>query len=239
MAVHAFFPGTEMYLLLIISSAVCLAGVIVLFRYWGNKSACRFFSAWRREAFRLGIVSFVKTLIVEVLLQRRVWNRSKYRWFSHMAIFWSFLVLGAFTLISLVGIILSILDPDGFGGSMAQFLDDLHLPYDLLAYVLLAASLFFLVRRIILPKVRSRSYLRDFFIILSVFIISLTGIIAEWLSGYSTFFGKTLLNWDAALQVLELHIFAVFLLFFMVIPWTRFKHIITVPLLLLARRGGE
>jgi len=31
----------------------------------------------------------------------------------------------------------------------------------------------------------------------------------------------------------------VFLLFVMVLPWTKFRHIITVPLTLLARRGGD
>lgn len=239
MSVHSFIPGTEAYILLILSSVICVTGLIVLFRQWGQGSLYRFLSAWRREAFRYGTLSFGKILILDVLLFRRIWRRSVYRWVGHMSIFWSFLFLGGFILISLAGIFLSFVDPEGYGGNFAESLSGLHLPYDLLGYFILASVLFALVRRLVVRKVRDRTVIPDFFMISSVLIIALTGMVAEWYSGYSTFFGKTLLNWDAALLVLRWHLYVVFLLFIMVIPWTRFKHIITVPLLLLARRGGE
>lgn len=132
-----------------------------------------------------------------------------------------------------------MINPEGFGGNFAKYLSDMQFPYSILTYPVLACALFILVRRLILQKIRARTIITDFFIIVSILLITLTGMGAEWFSGYDVFVGKNLLNWNNALIILQLHIYTVFLLFIMVIPWTRFKHIITIPLLLLAKRGGE
>jgi nitrate reductase gamma subunit len=244
MSVHTFIPGFEANILIILVPVICLVGIILLLRRWGHGNALDFLSTWKAEAFRLGFISFTRTLVLDVLLFHRVWNRSKWRWASHMVIFWTFTVFwGAFTVFSLLGFIAAFVDPNGWGGMWggmaAQSLEPLHLPCDLLSYVLLAAGLFVLLRRLVISKVRERTGRTDYFIILCVIIISITGIVAEVYSGYASFIGEAFLDWNAALRILQLHIYAVFLLFIMLIPWTRFKHIITVPILLLARRGGE
>ncbi len=240
MSVHTFIPGFEANILIILAPVICLVGIVLLLRRWGHGNALEFLSTWRAEAFRLGFISFTRTLVLDVLLCRRVWNRSKCRWASHMVIFWTFMVFwGAFTVISLLGFIAAFADPNSLGGMAAQSLEPLRLPCDLLSYVLLAAGLFVLLRRLVISTVRERTGRTDYFIILCVIIISITGIVAEVYSGDASFIGNSFLDWNAALRILQLHIYAVFLLFIMLIPWTRFKHIITVPLLLLARRGGE
>ncbi len=239
MAVHAYIPGMIANILIILAPLICIIGIILLFREWGHGSALYFLRTWRQEAFSEGITSFLGTLVMDVLLLRRVWRRSKYRWMGHMIIFWTFLLLAVFTIISLVGFIAAFVDPNGWGASFNQALKSLHLPYDLLSYLLLAAGLFALFRRLILTKVRERTLNTDYFIILSVIIIAITGIVAEVYSGFATFFGKTTLDFALAIKILQLHLFAVFLLFIVLIPWTRFKHIITTPILILARRGGE
>jgi heterodisulfide reductase subunit E len=239
MAVHAYVPGFIANILIIMAPLICIIGIILLFREWGHGSALYFLRTWRHEAFRDGISSFFVTLLMDVLLLRRVWRRSKYRWAGHMIIFWTFLVLAVFTIISLAGFIAVLVDPNGWGASFNQALNTFHLPYDLLSYVLLAAGLFALFRRLLLTKVRERTLKTDYFIILSVIIIAITGIVAEVYSGFATFFGKTMLDFALAIKILQLHLFAVFLLFIILIPWTRFRHIITTPILILARRGGE
>lgn len=149
------------------------------------------------------------------------------------------MVLGAFTVISLTTLIVAFVDPNGWGAMAIKPLQSLRLPYDLLSYALLAAGLFALVRRLVISTVRERTVRTDYFISLSVIIISITGIVALLFSGHASFIGKAFLDRSAALRMVQLHIYAVFLLLIMLIPWTRFKHIITVPILLLARRGGE
>lgn len=237
MSVHEFIPGTESVVLLILSSLICLTGLIIMFVRYGHGNPFYFFTIWRKDAFKEGKLTFLNTLVFDVLFFRRVWVRSKYRWTSHMMIFWSFLILGGFILISLISILFKVLNPNGFGGYFAQYLYNLHLPYDLLAYFLLVACIFNIFRRLFLKKVLERTSMRDFFILISIFIIGFTGILSEWFSGYGTFIGNLILDWNTALQVMQFHLYAVFLLFIMVIPWTRFKHIITTPLVILARRG--
>lgn len=239
MSVHSFIPSAEVNILFCVSAVICIAGIYSLIITWGQTSSLRFFTHWRAEAFKDGTVSFLKTLVLDVLLLRRVWRRSLSRWAGHMTIMWSFLFLGGCILISIAGLILAFLDPEGFGGSFGKLLDNLHLPYDLLGYVIMLVALVMIGRRLVLLEVRKRTRITDHYILLIVFFITLTGMIAEWFSGYSTYFGKSILNWEMALMVLQWHFTIVFLLFIMVLPWTRFRHIITVPLLLLARRGGE
>lgn len=67
MAIHSFIPGTEAYILLIMSTIVCLYGIILLLKRWGHGSAYRFLIAWKKEVFRFGIWSVFKTLVLDVL----------------------------------------------------------------------------------------------------------------------------------------------------------------------------
>ena len=54
MAVHAFTPGFESYILLVATSIICLVGLYLLVSQWGHGRPCRFFSFWCKEAFRDG-----------------------------------------------------------------------------------------------------------------------------------------------------------------------------------------
>lgn len=239
MAVHPFVPGLLPNLLLVVTGIIFFAGLFVLFARWGHRSPGRFVSSWLTESFRDGGMAFLRVLVWEVLLFRRIWRRSRRRWALHMAMFWGFVILGAFTIISIIGLTFGYLDPTGPGGAFSQYLAGIRLPYDLLGYLILAAATVALVRRIFVKSVRERSRFTDWFLVGSVFVIALTGMIAEWLSGFATGIGPLFENYNLSLEFMAWHIYAAFLLFVMVIPWTKFRHIITVPLTLLARRGGE
>jgi heterodisulfide reductase subunit E len=238
MAVHAYIPEVQSNLLLAVTTVICLIGLYLLISRWGHGSPSRFLSSWTHEAFRDGPGAFLRVLVLDVFLFRRTWRRSKSRWAIHMTIFWGFIVLTGFLLLSITGHILLYLDPAGFGGTFSRTVSDLRLPYSLLGYLVLAASGIALLRRILVKKVRERTRFSDLFLIGTIFIIALTGMIAEWFSGYDTIIGPAIKNWDLALQFLALHLYTALLLFLMMIPWSRFRHIIATPLLLLARKGG-
>ena len=239
MAVHAYIGGFPTDYLLVASLIVCGAGLVFLVARWGQGRPARFLSDWARAAFRKGLSSFLRTMVLDVLLLRSIRQRSVRRWAVHMALFWGFIFFGIFTVLSIAGRILGYLDPAGTGGGVARSVAEFHLPYDLLGYLILAAAAIMLARRLLVREVRERTGISDLFLVGSVFAIALTGMFAEWFGGYATFIGPLVQNWDLALEFLSWHMYVVFLLFVMVLPWTRFRHIITVPLTLLARRGGD
>ncbi len=239
MAPHAFPAGDDILLLLIVAVFICIAGIWMLLSRWGHGRVRRFGALWAGEAFRDGVGAFLRVLVLDVLLFRRVWRRSRGRWALHMAMFWGFCIFGGFVVLSILIGILAFVDPAGVGGALARAYGGIHLPLDLVGYVLLAASGIVLARRIVSREVRKRTNAADLFLAASVFCIVLTGMIAEWLSGYGSFVGPAVMNWDLAPQFLGLHIYAALLLFVMMLPWSKLRHIFATPLALLARRGGE
>lgn len=239
MAVHSLTLDFMYWPLIVVSVIVCIAGTWLMAVSWGHGRPGRFLSVWVREAFRDGAAVFFRTLILDVFLLRRIWSRSRRRWAVHMSILWVFVFLGAFTLVSALAIVLALIDPTGAGGALFQYLKKLSLPYSLLAYPLVLGSSVALARRVYVREVRERTRAHDYLILISVLLIGLSGMFAEWFSGFDLLIGTSLINWDLALVILMVHIYATFLLFIMLIPLTRFRHILATPLLLLARRGGD
>ena len=92
-----------------------------------------------------------------------------------MAMFWGFFILGAFTIISVIGLVLGYLDPTGFGGTFSLYLTGLHIPYDLLGYLILVGSGIALGRRLFVKEVWKRTGFTDLFLVRNVFIIAFTG----------------------------------------------------------------
>ncbi len=239
MTVHAFSSEPISDILLIAAGIILLGGLWHLVVRWGNGRPSRFISSWAAESFYDGNRAFLRIMIYDVLLFRRIWRRDKRRWAVHMAMFWGFIILGGFTLLSIIGLVLEYLDPTGIGGGFSSYLTGLQLPYDLLGYLILVGSGIALGRRLLIKEVRDRTNFSDVFLVGSVFIIAFSGMMAEWFSGYATGIGLSIKNWDLALKFMYGHMYAAFFLFVMVIPWSKFRHIITVPLTLLARRGGD
>jgi nitrate reductase gamma subunit len=62
-----------------------------------------------RAVFSPGIVPIVKTLFLDVILQRRLYRQSSKRWFIHGLIFWPFLVRFCWGIVALIG---SLWKPD-------------------------------------------------------------------------------------------------------------------------------
>ncbi len=239
MSVHAFFENPVTISLMIGTACIFLSGIVLRMIRWGHGSLFSFLSEWRKEAFRDGWGIFLKTLIIDVFLFQRIWKRSKKRWVIHCIISWVFVIFGGFLILSLLVSLLAYADPDGSGRVIAEYFGNLQMPYDLLGYFLLAGTLVALGRRLLIRSVRERSKIEDYLLICIILIILLSGMIAEWLSGYATFIGKAFLNFDLAIAWMEVHIYVALLFFVLILPWSKFRHIFTVPLTLLARRGGE
>lgn len=239
MSVHAFFEDPVTIVLMIGTVCIVLLGFSIRLAMWGHGSLLSFLADWKHETFRDGWSVVCKTLIFDLLLFRRIWKRSRKRWLIHFILFWGFLFFAGFLILSLLVSLLVFAYPNGYGVIIANYLKDLHMPYDLLGYLLLAGTLTALGRRLLIRSVRKRSTIEDYILIAIVLIILLSGMVAEWFSGYATVVGKTFQNWDLALAWMDIHIYVALVFFIMILPWSKFKHIITVPLTLLARRGGE
>lgn len=239
MAVHAFYPGLVPGFVPVAAVVICSVDTYLLFAAWGHGRPDRILSSVAREAFRDGASVFLRVLVLDVFLLRRVWKRSRRRWAVHMAIFWIFMGLALFLLLSVVALFLSFVDPNGIGGAFFRYIDSIRIPYSLLAYPLVLGAGLALARRIIVPEVRKRTRFADYFIVTVVLAIGISGMVAEWFAGFDFFIGKSFFNMNLALDILALHLYITFLLFVMVLPWTRFRHILATPLVLLARRGGD
>jgi len=86
----------------VIALVIFLAGMFMLFSYWmtgtmpGKRNlgsfgkACRLFGGAVKHIFSRKIFLIIKTLILDVLLQRRLYRQSTVRWLIHFLIFFPF-----------------------------------------------------------------------------------------------------------------------------------------------------
>lgn len=191
--------------------------------------------SWYHEAVSSGKTVFVRVCIQEVLLLARVYRVSRTRWAVHMAALYGALFI---LFLSLMSVIQAILVSTGLMSPAARLsLPYLQVLYELTAYLMLAAVLFMLGRRLVRKEVRRHQRVRDYFLPASLLAILATGLVAEWFAGF--FFAKfPVQDFSLATRFSDIHLLVIFGLFGLVLPWSRYTHIITTPLTLLARRGG-
>ncbi|MBU1750661.1 MAG: respiratory nitrate reductase subunit gamma, partial [Chloroflexi bacterium] len=63
-----------------------------------------------RGVFSRRFGAFLKALVLDGLIHRRLWRTDRRRWLAHSAVFWGFLILGAFSIV--VGVAVEFLNPD-------------------------------------------------------------------------------------------------------------------------------
>jgi heterodisulfide reductase subunit E len=148
----------------------------------------------------------------------------------------------------MVGI--EIMDPETFR-NLLQF------PNQVLGYILFFGVLIALVRRIIIPKVRQNTNSYDSVLIVTLFIVVVTGFIAHAgryiATGITDFTGLDMLFLDYKIWTLggmpifltyvkELALFHSLLALFVgfsFIPFSKYIHMITSPLTMILNKGGE
>lgn len=182
-------------LLLAVSVSVCLIGLILRFTTWfaqGIRPETQQFSIPERLSaaltgifavlFSSKILSVLKSLLMDLLLQQRILAKSGLRWIAHTLIFTGFLLL--FFLHALDSVVTENL----FSGYISTLSPYLFLR-NLFGIMVLAGIAIAIYRRITLKPQRLRTYASDWAALFFIGAIVLSGMLLEGtkMSSYSTF----------------------------------------------------
>jgi len=235
--------------LTVVVLGVWIYGIYFNFKKWGigstgyhdklANSFWLFLATWIHEAFKDGIWVFIRTVILDVLLLRRTLRRSPVRWVMHMTIFYGFLSLAA---LSGLGLFMDIIEHYNILGLTPQaemVKEAMQLPFDIFGYLLLFGSTISIVRRIVLKEVRDATTSYDVILIGGVFLITITGFYAEWMRGNAFLVGDAFANQIYAPHFALIHTVLALALFALILPWSRYIHVIAAPMTIIANRGGE
>jgi heterodisulfide reductase subunit E len=186
--------------------------------------------------------SVLTTLVMDILIQRRILKRSVIRWVMHITIFWGWIMLFVFSMLMFVVELLH-----KYGGMFHDIITEgrpivenfgtIVLLNEVFGYLLLVGVLIAIARRLFITEVRNGTTFYDVFLTGGLFIIVMTGFIAEWvrdgyfLEQYSAYIPSDI----AAL----FHVVISLLFCVALIPFTKYIHIIATPLSILANGGGE
>jgi heterodisulfide reductase subunit E len=235
--------------LTVIVIAVWAYGIYFNFKKWGlgstgyhdqlRNSFWLFLATWIHEAFKDGLWVFLRTVVLDVLLLRRTLARSPVRWVMHMSMFYGFLMLAAMSGFALFLDIIEHFNLAGLAPQAEMVKELLALPFDIFGYLLLIGATIAVSRRILLKFVRDNTSAYDALLIGAVFLITITGFYAEWMRGNSFFIGNAFEYPIYAPHFALIHTVLAIGLFALILPWSKYIHVIATPMTLLANRGGE
>ncbi|MCX6673347.1 MAG: heterodisulfide reductase, partial [Methanothrix sp.] len=191
------------------------------------------------EAFKDGLWVFLRTVVLDVLLLRRTLARSPVRWVMHMSMFYGFLMLASLSGLGLMIDIVEHFNLLGLSAEAEMAKELLSLPFDIFGYLLLIGATIAVSRRILLKFVRDNTSAYDAFLIGAVFLITITGFYAEWMRGNSFLIGNAFEYPIYAPHFALIHTVMAIGLFALILPWSKYIHVIATPMTLLGNRGGE
>ena len=234
----SYYSGIDSFIVMMgiamIAILIFVIGMILNMKKWGGGSAKVFLDAFIKSATKEGHQPILETLILDILLQRRLIRRSPFRWVMHILIYvgWA----GMFIL-SLVFAGFEILHEIGIGHfDLVALRDGFDFPNEVLGYMLLIGLGIAIVRRIALSEVSKRSQVFDWVLVLGILFITVTGFISEGIREASSW------SWGLTFDAEGFTLFHVVIsLFFCIayIPFSKYMHMIAAPLVLLAHGGGE
>ena len=235
--------------LTVVVLAVWIYGIYFNFKKWGlgstgyhdqlRDSFWLFLATWINEAFKDGLWVFLRTLVWDVLILRRTLARSPVRWIMHICMFYGFLALAALSGLGLMVDIVVHFNLLGLAESAELVKEYMALPFDLFGYLLLFGATIALSRRILIKFVRDNTSAYDALLIGAVFLITITGFYAEWMRGNAFLVGNAFESPIYAPHFALIHTLLALGLFALILPWSKYIHIIATPMTLLANRGGE
>lgn len=226
---------------IVISLLLFAIGMLINFKKWGIGSAnvggepadggrignfCK--SLFGSISAKSAHQSVIKTLILDVLIQRRTLRRAPARWVMHMLIFVGWMGLA---LISFILFFIEVVAAEQF----TAYRDSFMVANDILGYMVLIGITWALIRRLVVKNVLENSILYDWTLVIGLFIITVTGFMAQGEGGIID-------SIPGAAHSVGLSLFHVIIsLLFCIayIPYSKYIHIIATPLVLLANGGGE
>ena len=188
--------------------------------------------------------SVLETFVLDILFQRRILQRSPLRWFMHFTIFVGWMVLFIMSLLMfLVEMIHMIGEKVGYAHSLPQFMDPaifreiLAVPNDIFSYILLTGVIIAIFRRLFVTKTREATIAYDSVLLIGLTVITISGFIADGIRT-GRFWGFDMpFEWAPPMALFHVVISLLFCIAY--IPFSKYIHMIAIPLALLANKGGE
>ena len=223
-----------------VAAFVMLLGCFNAFQFWqrGKRSSLHHPVHWPAT---------IRALFQEVLLGRRVFRQSRFRWIIFMTISIAFLALAVvFVLIVLTRFVL----PAGHLFSVEAGLV-LEILADLLGGIILIGTLLALLRRTLVKKEHMKSDPEDFVILFLLLAIMITGFFLEacrlaavspepgtWASFLGALAASGLRHWDLPWTVIRFYAWGVHAVlvftFLAYLPFSKLFHLITSPVSIVA-----
>jgi heterodisulfide reductase subunit E len=247
--IPAFFImiGIAMFAILIF-----LLGMYLNMQKWGGGSASHFLKTFLKSINheKLGHhkrQSLIITIVLDILLQRRILRRSPFRWVMHMLIFIGWIGMFIF---SLVFALFEVLHEIGIESiNLVDIRSYLGFGNEVFGYMLLIGLIIAIARRLAISDVVKRTQMFDWVLVLGTMVITLTGFVAEGLRGpaldatgiaTATAGAWTFLGPSELAEILALFHVAISLLFCIAyIPYSKYMHMLAAPMVILVNGGGE
>ncbi|WP_342306469.1 disulfide reductase [Methanolobus sp. ZRKC5] len=187
--------------------------------------------------------SVLETFVLDIVFQRRILRRSPLRWFMHFTIFVGWMVLFVMSLaMFLVEMIHMVTAKMGIHG-LPEFLDPeifreiLAVPNDIFSYILLVGIIIAIYRRLFVAKMREATIAYDSVLLIGLTVITVSGFIADGIRT-GRFWGFAMpVEWAPPASLFHVIISLLFCIAY--IPFSKYIHMIAIPLALLANKGGE
>ena len=235
-----------MTMLAFIAIVIFLYGMILNMRKWGLGSTGYGLepSSGSARVFLKTLVAqirseghgqpFLTTLVLDILLQRRILRRSPLRWFMHITIFVGWMALFIFSLMMFAS---EVLEKLHLGTDPAALRDMMAVPNDVFSYILLVGLIIAIVRRLFMTNVRENTIAYDSILLFGLTFITITGFISDGIRN-GTFWGFGLEN-TVAPPAAFFHVILSLLFCIAYIPYSKYIHMLATPLSILANKGGE
>ncbi|HJH29971.1 MAG TPA: disulfide reductase [Methanosarcinaceae archaeon] len=248
MAEFSYYSGIPTFYMMIgiamVAILIFLLGMYLNMQKWGGGSASHFLKTFIKSINheKLGHhkrQSLLSTIILDILLQRRILRRSPFRWVMHMMIFVGW--IGMFIL-SMVFAVFEMLHAINIGHfDLVVIRNSLDFSNEVLGYMLLIGLIIAIARRLVIPDVVKRTQIFDWVLVLGTLFITVTGFMAEGfrpdaITGAWTFLGDNV----ALAETFALFHVAISLLFCIAyIPYSKYMHMLAAPMVILVNGGGE
>ena len=236
----------------IISILLFLVGMYIHLSKWGRaipEGATESLGAFGALKFIIsamfakGIGKFLEVLILDVGFQRRTFNRRKLEWLMHILIFWGWIGLLILTIVAAAaefyGPFIKNAGPEYFIG-VWQSLEGLN---DLFGYMLVAGIVIAILRRLLFRSkdVQARNADIDWILIIGLLLVVVSGFYAQDVVRGDV--DRSLISqypegvYDNPITIFH----EVFTLLFCVayLPFSKYLHMMTAPMILLVNHGGE
>ncbi len=248
MAEFSYYSGIPSFYIMIgiamIAILIFLLGMYLNMQKWGGGSASHFLKIFLKSINheKLGHhkrQSLLSTIILDILLQRRILRRSPFRWVMHMLIFVGWIGMFIFSMIFAV---FEVLHEIGMEINLVDIRNSLDFGNEVLGYMLLIGLFIAIARRLAISDVVKRTQMFDWVLVLGTLIITITGFMAEGFRPDAMAAGAwTFLGSDVVLaETFALFHVAISLLFCIAyIPYSKYMHILAAPMVILVNGGGE